>query len=208
MLENVPGARTDIRAKVVDFNETGLRIHLSLVLQANHVVVIKGQAAGVIPNGRAHARVVDCRALPGSGYTVGLTFERNGGQSERQMASAMDRYEILTLSENRNVRLRILDRSEAAAKESEKSKRREILELLYTARRSQPGQATVNLHELEELLSCPREQLDFSLWYLDQSGLVDVSKNGEYSITVNGVNYLEAEEAADLQDERLLAAGE
>ena len=30
MLENVPGARADIRAKVVDFNETGLRIPLTV----------------------------------------------------------------------------------------------------------------------------------------------------------------------------------
>jgi hypothetical protein len=208
MLENVPGARADIRAKVVDFNETGLRIHLSLLLQANHVVVIKGQAAGVVPDGRANARVVDCRALPGSGYTVGLTFERSSHQPEQREAPPMDRYEILTLSESRNVRLRTLDRSEAAAKESEKSKRREILELLYTARRSQPGHAMVSLHELEELLGCPREQLDFSLWYLDQRALIGVSENGEYSITVTGVDYLEAEEEADLQDERLLAAGE
>ena len=207
MLENVPGARADIRAKVVDFNETGLRIHLSLLLQANHVVLIKGQAAGVVPNGRAHARVVDCRALPGSSYTVGLTFERSSGQSERREAPGMSRYEMLTLTENRNVRLRILDRSDAAAKESEKSKRREILELLYTARRSQPGQVTVNLHELEELLSCPREQLDFSLWYLDQSAFIDVSKNGDYSITVRGVDHLEAEEEADLQDKRFVSGG-
>jgi hypothetical protein len=205
MLENVPGARADIRAKVVDFNETGLRIHVSLVLQANHLVVIKGQAAGVVPSGRANARVVDCRALPGSGYTVGLTFERSSEQRERREAPAMDRYEIMNLRESRDVRFRFLDRSEAATKESEKSKRREVLELLYTARRSQPGQATVSLHELEELLGCPREQLDFSLWYLDQSAFIDVSENGHYSITVKGVDYLEA---AQSKNQRLLAAGE
>jgi hypothetical protein len=208
MLENVPGARADIRAKVVDFNETGLRIHLSLVLQANHMVVIKGQAAGVVPSGRANARVVDCRALPGSGYTVGLTFEKCSDQPERREAPGMDRYEIMTRRENRNVSLRILDRSEAATKESEKSKRRQILELLYTARRSHPGQATVSLHELEEFLSCPREQLDFSLWYLDQSAFIDVSENRHYSITVNGVDYLEAEEEGQSKNQRLLAAGE
>jgi hypothetical protein len=169
------------------------------------VVVIKGQAAGVVPNGRAHARVVDCQALFGSGYTVGLTFERSSEQRERREAPAMDRYEMPTMSADRNIRLRI---SEAGAKESEKAKRREILELLYAARRRQPGQANVSLPELEEWLGCSREQLDFSLWYLDQSALIDVSENGEYSITVDGVDYLEAEEAADPEDERLLAAGD
>jgi hypothetical protein len=52
-------------------NETGMRIHVSLLLEANHVVVVKCQAVGVVPNGKANARVVDCRALMGSGYTSG-----------------------------------------------------------------------------------------------------------------------------------------
>ena len=38
MLENVPGARADIRAKVVDFNENGIRIHVSLMLGSGHTV--------------------------------------------------------------------------------------------------------------------------------------------------------------------------
>jgi hypothetical protein len=73
LLENVPGARADIRAKVVDFSETGLRVHVSLWLRASRLVVVKGDA-GVVPNGKANARVVDCRPLAGSGYTAGLTF--------------------------------------------------------------------------------------------------------------------------------------
>jgi hypothetical protein len=208
MLENVPGARADIRAKVVDFNETGLRIHLSLPLQASQVVAIKGQGAGVVPNGKANARVVDCRALPGSGYTAGLTFERSTEEPGRREVPEMDRCEMLTLSADRNTRLRIFDRSEATVKESEKSKRREILELLYAARRSRPREATVGLQELEEQLGCPREQLDFGLWYLLESALIEVSKNGDYSITVNGVDHLEAEEEAEQDDELLLAAVE
>ena len=59
MLENVPGARADVRAKVVDFSETGLRVHVSLWLRATRLVVVKGDI-GVVPNGKANARVVDC----------------------------------------------------------------------------------------------------------------------------------------------------
>src|ERR1700730_4421302 len=73
MLENVPGARADVRAKVVDFSETGLRVHVSLWLRASRLVVVKGET-GVVPNGKVDARVVDCRPLAGSGYTAGLTF--------------------------------------------------------------------------------------------------------------------------------------
>jgi predicted transcriptional regulator len=183
MLENVPGARADIRAKVVDFNETGIRIHISLLLRANHIVVIKCQAVGVVPNGKAIARVVDCRALMGSGYTAGLTFER-----------ASDEIQIQLGSNQNTVRTRIFEQSEAAAiKEWERAKRRGILELLYAARRKQPSQATVGIHELERLLGCPRERLDFSLWYLQQNALVATSETGALSITAKGVDHLEAE---------------
>jgi hypothetical protein len=55
--------------------------------------------------------------------------------------------------------------------------------LLYTARRSQPRHATVSIHELEELLGCPREHLDFSLVYLKENALIGASDSGRYSIT-------------------------
>jgi hypothetical protein len=265
MLESVPGARADVRAKVVDFNETGMRIHVSLLLQPNHVVVVKCQGVGVVPNGKANARVVDCRALMGSGYTVGLTFEEAGEGDEPDKTPALDHYEILQVSSKadpetihrvyrlqaqrfhpdngetghaetfraiaeaykilgdperraaydvhlesyRKFRWRIFDRSEAAmGKAAERSKRRGVLELLYTARRSQPGQATVSIHELEELLGCPREHLDFSLWYLKENALISTSANGRYSITAKGVDHLEAEEAGRSPRKHLLAAAE
>ena len=263
MLENVPGARADVRAKVVDFNETGMRIHVSLPLQVNHVVVVKCQAAGAVPNGTANARVVDCRALAGSGYTVGLTFEAGVEGNVPGQAPGLDHYEILQVSStadpetihrvyrlqaqrfhpdngetghadtfraiaeaykilgdpekraaydvhlesHRKFRWRIFDRSEAAmGKAAERSKRRGILELLYTARRSQPSQGTVSIHELEELLGCPREHLAFSLWYLKENTLVSTSENGRYSITAKGVDHLEAEEAGRSHRKHLLAA--
>ena len=94
MLENVQGARTDIRAKVVDFNETGIRIHVSLPLRVNHIVLVKSQAPGVVPDGRATARVVDCRALIGTGYTAGLTFQK----ADSLERDGDDYYEILQVS--------------------------------------------------------------------------------------------------------------
>jgi hypothetical protein len=262
MLENVPGARADVRAKVVDFNETGLRIHISLLLHANHVVVVKCQAAGVVPNGSANARVVDCRALMGSGYTVGLTFEEASAGNHADRIPALDHYEILQVSSKadpetihriyrlqaqrfhpdnsetghpetfraiveaykilgdpekraaydihvesyRKLRWRIFKQADnATGKSAELPKRRGILELLYTARRRQPNQATVSIDELEELLGCPREHLDFSLWYLKENGLIG-AENGRYCITAKGVDYLEAEETGRPSGKRLLTA--
>lgn len=265
MLENVPGARADVRAKVVDFNETGLRIHVSLMLKANHVVVVKCQAEGVVPNGKAAARVVDCRALMGSGYTVGLTFEEARESDGPEKTAWPDHYEMLQVSSKadpetihriyrlqaqrfhpdngetgdpetfraiaeaykilsdpekraaydvhlesyRKVRWRIFDRGQAAiGKAAEKTKRYGILELLYAARRSQPGQGTVSVHELEELLGCAREHLYFSLWYLRENELIGTPENGRYAITAKGVDYLEAEDAARPAHKRLSAAGD
>ena len=90
---DVPGARADVRAKVVDFSETGLRIHVSLWLRASRLLIIKGDS-GVVPNGKANARVVDCRPLAGSGYTAGLTFV------EGSDPQPPDYYEILQVSRN------------------------------------------------------------------------------------------------------------
>ena len=265
MLESVPGARADIRAKVVDFNETGIRIHVSLLLHTNHVVVVKAQAADVVPNGRASARVVDCRPLAGSGYTVGLTFERTADREEQDKKASLDHYEVLQVSRHadpetihgvyrlqaqrfhpdnsetgdpeifravanaykvlgdpeqravydvqlesrRKSRWPVLSRKESAAgKEAEKLKRRAILDLLYTARRSQPSQAAVSIYDLEDRLGCPREHLDFSLWYLKESALVNSSEFGRYSITPKGVDEVESKDVSVARPGRLLAAGE
>src|SRR4029077_11647977 len=105
MLENVPGARADIRAKVVDFNETGIRIHVSMLLQTNHEIVVKTRTAGLVPHGRAKAREVYCRVLTGSGYSVGLTFKRAGEDEELAETPVMDSHQVLTLNPDRNVRL-------------------------------------------------------------------------------------------------------
>jgi len=47
---------------------------------------------------------------------------------------------------------------------------------------------------LESLLGCPREHLDFSLWYLKSKSLVSATDSGRYEITAEGVdNFQEAE---------------
>jgi len=97
LLENVPGARADVPAKVVDFSGTGLRVHVSLWLRASRLVVVKGDAE-VVPNGTANARVVDCRPLAESGYTAGLTFVESGAKNIPDETCAADYYEILQVS--------------------------------------------------------------------------------------------------------------
>lgn len=97
---------------------------------------------------------------------------------------------------NKQLRWQIFDQREAVTgKAAEKAKRRGILDLLYTARRSQPESPSMTLHELEDLLGCPREHLEFSLWYLRENCLLTRSDNAKYSITAKGVDFTEAESA-------------
>jgi hypothetical protein len=95
---------------------------------------------------------------------------------------------------NKQLRWQIFDQHEAATgKAAEKAKRHGILDLLYTARRNQPASPSMTLHELEDLLGCPREHLEFSLWYLRENGLLTRADNARYSITAKGVDFTEAE---------------
>lgn len=95
---------------------------------------------------------------------------------------------------NRQLRWQIFDQQQAmTGKAAEKAKRRGILELLYTARRNQPAAPSMTLHELEDLLGCPREHLEFSLWYLKENGLITRSDNARYAITAKGIDFSESE---------------
>ena len=112
------------------------------------------------------------------------------------------------LQSYRQQRWRLFDNKQAATgKVAEKSKRRGILELLYTTRQNQPSAPTLNLNELETLLGCPKEHLEFSLWYLRENGLVQRADNGRFAVTAKGVDYAEAEESAEqMVKDRLLSA--
>jgi DnaJ domain len=137
---------------------------------------------------------------------------------EKAFRSITDAYKVLSEPEKRaaydvnlhayrQLRWRIFDQRQASiGKVAEKSKRKGILDLLYTKRCNEPEKPTMNLHELEDLLGCPREHLEFSLWYLKENGLVARMDNGRFAVTAKGVDWAEEEEAAALsRADRLLA---
>ena len=129
---------------------------------------------------------------------------------EKAFRSITDAYKVLSEPEKRaaydvnlhayrQVRWRIFDQRQASiGKVAEKSKRKGILDLLYTKRCNEPEKPSMNLHELEDLLGCPREHLEFSLWYLKENGLVARMDNGRFAVTAKGVDWAEQEEAAAL----------
>jgi len=87
----------------------------------------------------------------------------------------------------------------------EKRKRRSILALLYTKRVNAPRQPTMTIHELEDLLGCPRDHLEVGLWFLKQRGWVERGDNGRYSITVEGFEEAENHGIWPVPKDRLLA---
>ncbi len=86
--------------------------------------------------------------------------------------------------------------SEAMSVEEEKRTRVGILSALYTMRRTQPSKGGMLVRELESLLGCPSEHLEFSFWYLQGKGLVERTDGGRYTITPAGVDLLEESDEA------------
>jgi hypothetical protein len=64
----------------------------------------------------------------------------------------------------------------------------------------------MNLHDLEELLGCPRDHLEVTLWYLKQRGWLERTDNARYSITVEGFDEAEAHGSWPVPKDRMLAA--
>jgi len=74
-------------------------------------------------------------------------------------------------------------------------KRQAILRMLYTKRLTNPHQPDMRGRDFVELLGCPLEHLEFSIWFLRENRLITRSDNNKFEITCQGVEAFEAEEA-------------
>ena len=63
-----------------------------------------------------------------------------------------------------------------------------LLALLYMKRRHNMQNPGIGNLELERLSGCPREHIDFHLWYLKEKGWIARMENGLMTITANGVD--------------------
>ena len=91
--------------------------------------------------------------------------------------------------------------------QSEKLLRLTILELLYARRRTDPQSPGIFYGDLESLVGCPQEHIEFALWYLAQRKFVDRSDGSKIAITVDGVDHLESNAPVRHAVPRLTAAG-
>jgi curved DNA-binding protein CbpA len=63
-----------------------------------------------------------------------------------------------------------------------------LLSILYVKRRRNMQNPGIGNLELERLSDCPREHLEFHLWYLKENGWIGRLENGLLAITVSGVD--------------------
>lgn len=67
-----------------------------------------------------------------------------------------------------------------------------ILQTLYNTRRTTPSRPSVPLHVIAELSGCTIDELQFTLWYLRGKRLIEAVDGSELMITVDGVDFVEA----------------
>jgi curved DNA-binding protein CbpA len=80
-----------------------------------------------------------------------------------------------------------------------------LLEILYTRKRTEPGDTGLYVLDLESVLGRPREHLEFTVWFLVQKGLIKRTDDSRLVITADGVEYLEHNYRGNLQRRRLNA---
>jgi curved DNA-binding protein CbpA len=68
-----------------------------------------------------------------------------------------------------------------------------LLSILYVKRRQDTNDPGIGNVDLERLLGCPREHLEFHLWYLKEKGWIGRLENGLFAITVEGVDRANSE---------------
>ncbi len=90
----------------------------------------------------------------------------------------------------------------------EMNRRLGILCLLYNVRKASPDAASLSLLDFEAKMGIPREHLEFTIWYLREKGYVGRDeRTSNFSITSDGVDFVEARTATDGIAKKLLKAG-
>lgn len=95
--------------------------------------------------------------------------------------------------------------SDGGAMDDSRVLRARLLALLYSQRRRDVRNASLGNVELERLLACPAELLEFHLWYLKEKALVERTDKG-FAITALGIDQAEASRSSQ-RPERLLTEG-
>jgi curved DNA-binding protein CbpA len=91
--------------------------------------------------------------------------------------------------------------------EGELNRRLAVLAVLYFRRRTSPGSPEVSLTEIERRMGFPRDYLDFTTWYLVKKGYITRADNSDFTLTAEGVDFVETQRTSLPVLNRLLTDG-
>jgi curved DNA-binding protein CbpA len=91
--------------------------------------------------------------------------------------------------------------------DGELNRRLALLALLYFQRRRNPSTPTVSLFEVEAKMGFPRDYLEFTTWYLTRKGYITRADNSDFTLTAEGVDFVETQRANIPVLNRLLTTG-
>lgn len=92
--------------------------------------------------------------------------------------------------------------------DGELNRRLAVLAVLYFRRRTKPNMPEVPLAEIEQRMGFPRDYLDFTTWYLVKKGYVSRADNGEFTLSADGVDFVETQRANLPALNKMLTCGE
>ncbi|HVJ05484.1 MAG TPA: J domain-containing protein [Candidatus Saccharimonadales bacterium] len=92
--------------------------------------------------------------------------------------------------------------------EGELNRRLAVLTVLYSQRRTNPNAPEVTFRDIERRLGFPRDYLAFTAWYLRAKGYIIRADNLEFTITADGVDFVETQRANIPVLDKLLTNGE
>jgi curved DNA-binding protein len=93
------------------------------------------------------------------------------------------------------------------AMEGELNRRLAILAVLYFQRRTSPYTPEVSLLEVERRMGFPRDYLEFTAWYLSNKGYITRADNSDFTLTAEGVDFVETQRTSIPILDKLLTDG-
>jgi curved DNA-binding protein len=91
--------------------------------------------------------------------------------------------------------------------EGELNRRLAVLALLYVRRRTYPDRPEVSLFEVERRMGFPRDYLEFTIWYLQKKGYITRADNSEFTLTADGVDFVETQRHSTPVLNKMLTSG-
>jgi curved DNA-binding protein CbpA len=91
--------------------------------------------------------------------------------------------------------------------EGELNRRLAVLALLYFRRRSNACRPEVSLFEVEARMGFPRDYLEFTIWYLQKKGYITRADNSDFTLTADGVDFVETQRVHMPTLNKLLTSG-